>query len=48
MGSATELDYHLLLAKDLKLIPQAAYDELALHTTELQRMLTGLIQKLRV
>ena len=46
MGSASELEYHLLLAKDLKLINPAHYEELAPRATELKRMLTALIQKL--
>jgi four helix bundle protein len=46
MGSASELEYHLLLAKDLKLIQPAHYEELAPRATELKRMLTALIQKL--
>jgi four helix bundle protein len=46
MGSASELDYHLLLAKDLKLLNGTNYAELAQRTTEVKRMLTGLIQKL--
>jgi four helix bundle protein len=45
-GSASELEYHLLLARDLKLIKAADYDELAPRITELKRMLTGLLQKL--
>ena len=47
MGSASELEYHLLLAKDLKLIQPADYEELAPRATELKRMLTALMQKLR-
>ena len=47
MGSASELDYHLLLAKDLKLIRASDYVDLARQTTEVRRMLTGLFQKLR-
>ena len=47
MGSASELEYHLLLAKDLKLIKPAEYDQLSPRATELKRMLTALIQKLR-
>lgn len=47
MGSASELDYHLLLAKDLKLIRANDYIDLARQTTEVRRMLTGLFQKLR-
>ena len=46
MGSASELEYHLLLAKDLKLTKPADYEELAPRATELKRMLTALIQKL--
>ena len=47
MGSASELEYHLLLAKDLKLIQAKDYEELAQSTIEVKRMLTGLIQKLQ-
>jgi four helix bundle protein len=47
MGSASELDYHLLLASDLKLIDATDYTELAQQTSEVKRMLTGLLQKLR-
>ena len=46
MGSASELEYHLLLARDLKLIKAEDYQHLALRTTELKRMLTALHQKL--
>jgi len=45
-GSASELEYHLLLVRDLKLIKSTDYDELAPRVTELKRMLTGLLQKL--
>lgn len=47
MGSASELEYHLLLAKDLKLIKPVDYQELNQQATELKRMLTALMQKLR-
>src|SRR5690242_11376878 len=47
MGSASELDYHLLLAKDLKLIQTKQYQDLARQTSEVKRMLTGLFQKLK-
>ena len=47
MGSASETEYHLLLAGDLKLINPADYEELSRRATELKRMLTGLSQKLR-
>jgi four helix bundle protein len=46
MGSASELEYHLLLARELKLIKPADYDRLAPRATELKRMLTALLQKL--
>ena len=47
MGSASELEYHLLLARDLKLIPPKDHDELAQRAVELKRMLAGLLQKLK-
>jgi four helix bundle protein len=47
MGSASELEYHLLLAKDLKLIKLQDYEKLVQRAVELKRMLTALIQKLR-
>ena len=46
MGSASELESHLLLARDLKLMKAEDYQELTLRTTELKRMLTALHQKL--
>jgi four helix bundle protein len=45
-GSASELEYHLLLARDLKLIKTADYTLMAERVIELNRMLTALIQKL--
>lgn len=46
MGSASELEYHLLLAHDLKLIQTKDYDALDQRAVELKRMLTALLQKL--
>jgi hypothetical protein len=46
MGSASELEYHLLLAKDLKLIQPKDQAELSQRATELKRMLTALLQEL--
>ena len=46
MGSASELDYRLLLARDLKLINPKDYGELAQRTKEVKRMLGGLLGKL--
>lgn len=47
MGSASELEYHLLLAKDLKLIKPKDHIEFSQRATELKRMLTALFQKLK-
>jgi four helix bundle protein len=47
MGSASELEYHLLLARDLKLIKSEDYQQLAEQATEVKRMLSGLLQKLK-
>ena len=44
-GSASELDYHLLLARDLGFLPVAQYDELAADLTVLRRQLTTLIAR---
>jgi len=46
MGSASELEYHLLLARDPKLIKPKDYADLAQRTIEVKRMLTAIIQKL--
>lgn len=47
MGSASELEYHLLLARDLKLLNGLHYKQLAGEVTEVKRMLTSFIQELR-
>lgn len=47
MGSASELEYHLLLAKDLKLVKLQDYEELKVRITEVKRMLGGFIRKLQ-
>jgi len=46
LGSASELEYHLLLACDLGLLDKLHYDGLARDVTEVKRMLTAFIQKL--
>jgi len=46
LGSASELEYHLLLARDLGLLPDAAYERLAATTVEVKRMLSGLAARL--
>ena len=47
MGSASELEYHLLLARDLELVKIAEYDELIGQVTELKRTLTGFYRRLK-
>ncbi|HTR66481.1 MAG TPA: four helix bundle protein [Terriglobales bacterium] len=44
-GSASELDYHLLLARDLEFLTNGNYQELAKCLAEVRRMLTALILK---
>jgi four helix bundle protein len=46
MGSASELEYHLLLARDLGFLRIPEYDQLNKEVTEIKRMLTAFIQKL--
>jgi four helix bundle protein len=45
LASAAETDYHLLAARDLGLLEPAIYEELCARTTEVRRMLGGLIKK---
>jgi four helix bundle protein len=44
-GSASELDYHLLLARDLRLLHEPDYGETAALLLEVRRMLTSLSRK---
>ena len=46
-GSASELEYHLLLARDLDLLKIADYQRLSVEAVEVKRMLASLMQKLR-
>ena len=43
-GSASEAEYHLLLARDLELLAPAEYRQLASEIAEIERMLAGLSQ----
>ncbi|NIR18127.1 MAG: four helix bundle protein [Desulfobacterales bacterium] len=47
LGSASELEYHLLLAHDLQLLDGSDYEKLTREATEVKRMLTSFIQKLK-
>lgn len=44
-GSASELDYHLLLARDLRFLNEMEYEGLQSQLTELRKMLISLSQK---
>jgi four helix bundle protein len=47
LGSASELEYHLLLARDLGLLDDPEHERLAGEVTEVKRMLTSFIRSLR-
>ncbi len=47
MGSASELDYHLLLARDLNFLNSSDYEQLRRDVVEVKRMLASFIQKLK-
>jgi four helix bundle protein len=47
MGSASELEYHLLLSHDLGYLTDEDHGQLQNDVTEVKRMLTGFLQKLR-
>jgi len=47
MGSASELEYHLLLARDLELLPAIDYQRLSEGAIEVKRMLASFLHKLR-
>jgi four helix bundle protein len=46
MGSATELEYHLLLSHDLGILNDIDYENLSRETIEVKQMLTSFIKKL--
>jgi len=47
MGSASEVQYHLLLARDLSLLKMSEYLQLEGQIIEVKRMLTSMSQKLK-
>ena len=47
MGSASELEYHLLLARDLGFLNCLQHEKLNSQVTEVKRMLVSFIQKLK-
>jgi len=46
-GSASELDYHFLLARDLGFLEGTDYQRLAGELLQLRKMLTSLLQKVQ-
>lgn len=46
MGSASELSYHLLVAHELGFMEPDVHDDLVVRTTEVRRMMAGLLKKL--
>ena len=47
MGSASELEYLVLLARDLRILPSANHEELTAAVEEVKRMLASLIARLK-
>ena len=48
MGSASEVEYHIILANDLQLLDPGDFARLTEGVVEVKRMLTALIQRVRV
>ena len=46
-GSANELEYHRLLARDLQLLTPEEFKDLEARALEIQRMLASLVQRLQ-
>lgn len=46
-GSASELEYHLLLSRDIGLLKAVDYDDIVEDVIEVKKMLTTFIKKLR-
>jgi four helix bundle protein len=47
MGSASEVEYLLILARDLNYLPEENHQTLTADLTEVRRMLNAFIQKLK-
>jgi four helix bundle protein len=48
MGSASELDYHLLLARDLGFFEKDIYERAAKSLTEVRKMLASLLSTIEI
>ncbi len=47
MGSASEVDYLMLLARDLEYLPAGQYEAASAELDEIRRMLTALYKRIR-
>jgi four helix bundle protein len=45
-GSASELEYHFLLAYDLRLLNESSYEKLNAGIVEIKRMVASLVRKI--
>ena len=45
-GSASELEYHLLLAKDFGMLSESDFNSLSSQTAQVRKMLYGLVTRL--
>ena len=46
LGSACELEYHIILARDVGAMSEADFDTLMRQVVDIKRMLHGLIERL--
>ena len=47
MGSASELEYHLILCRDLQYLEQTTFEQLSLQNIEVKRMLSSFIRAVK-
>jgi four helix bundle protein len=47
MGSTSETEYQLILARDLEFLPQESYERLHIDVEEVKRMLASLLKTIR-
>ena len=47
LGSTTELEYHLIIARDSRVFTKSDFDSLATQTNEIRKMLIALIRYLK-
>jgi four helix bundle protein len=46
LGSASELEYHLIIARDSSVFSRSDFESLSAQTTEIRKMLHGLVRYL--